>query len=134
MARERVLEYRARDDDAWYSVHVAVKGGTLTIQFQGLQETDELVASNFESEEDIDGVVRRFRQVSPQLQDNECGRVTEGSIVCAACHDSYRDDMRYYDALVEAVSRSFRNSFRLFGAKSVSLRQNHISAYFSTFF
>lgn len=105
MAGERVLEYRARDDDAWYSVHVAVKGGTLTIQFQGLQETDELVASNFESEEDIDGVVRRFRQVSPQLQDNECGRVTEGSIVCAACHDSYRDDMRYYDALVEAVHR-----------------------------
>ncbi|XP_019194067.1 PREDICTED: uncharacterized protein LOC109188036 isoform X7 [Ipomoea nil] len=105
MAGERVLEYRARDDDAWYSVHVAVKGDTLTIQFQGLQETDKFVASNFESEEDIDGVVQRFREVSPQLQDNECGRVTEGSLVCAACHDSYRDDMRYYDALVEAVHR-----------------------------
>ncbi|CAH9071759.1 unnamed protein product [Cuscuta europaea] len=101
----RVLEFRAMDDDAWYSVKVELKGETLSIEFHGVQETVMFAASNFESENAVERIVRRFRVVSPQLQVRECPRIEKGSIVCAACHTFGGDDTRYYDAVVEAVDR-----------------------------
>ncbi|CAH9091474.1 unnamed protein product [Cuscuta epithymum] len=93
------------DDDAWYSVKVDLKGETLSIEFHGVQETVKFAASNFESENAIDRLVRRFRVVSPQLQVRECPGITEGSLVCAVCNTFGGDDTRYYDAVVEAVDR-----------------------------
>ncbi|KAM3395135.1 hypothetical protein P3S68_004140 [Capsicum galapagoense] len=47
-------------------------------------------------------MVKRFRSVSPQLQDSECGRLKEGMVVCVGCNAFGGDDMLFYDAVIEA--------------------------------
>ncbi|MCD7462794.1 hypothetical protein HAX54_049374, partial [Datura stramonium] len=108
------LEYRYKGDDAWYGVLVVVDGETMTVKFEGYPETFDVkfVAKDFKSKEEIDELLGRFRDVSPQLQDSECGSVKEGMIVCAACNAFGKDDMLFYDAVVEAIHReshSFHN-------------------------
>ncbi|XP_055800963.1 uncharacterized protein LOC129870268 isoform X2 [Solanum dulcamara] len=99
------LEYRYKGDDSWYGVLVIVDGETMTVKFEGYSETFDVkfVADDFKSKEEIDEFVGRFRNVSPQLQDNECGSVKEGMIVCAACNAFGKDDMLFFDAVVEAI-------------------------------
>ncbi|VFQ60522.1 unnamed protein product [Cuscuta campestris] len=105
MVGKLVLEFRATDDDAWYSVKVHLKGETLSVQFQGIMEIVKFRPSDFDSRDAVERFVRRFRPVSPQLQDTECGKIGRGSVVCAACHAFPSNDMRYFDAVVEAVQR-----------------------------
>nr|XP_033515293.1 uncharacterized protein LOC104109072 isoform X2 [Nicotiana tomentosiformis] len=100
------LEYRAKEDDSWYGVLVVVNGETLTVKYEGYPETfdSKIAAKDFKSKEEIDEFVGRFRNISPQLQDSECGSVMkEGMIVCAACNAFCKDDMLFYDAVVEAI-------------------------------
>ncbi|KAK4413596.1 hypothetical protein Salat_2772300 [Sesamum alatum] len=49
------------------------------------------------------GVGERFRPLSHQLQDHECGNLDIGTTVCAA-HGSGVDDLRFFDAVIEAVN------------------------------
>ncbi|KAJ8528375.1 hypothetical protein K7X08_022067 [Anisodus acutangulus] len=109
------LEYRAKEDDSWYGVLVTVYGETMTVKFEGYPETYDvkfIANKEFKSKEEIDDFGDRFRTISPQLQDSECCSVKEGMIVCAACNTSGKDDMLFYDAVVEAIHKenhSFHN-------------------------
>ncbi|CAN4096247.1 unnamed protein product [Withania somnifera] len=108
------LEHRYKGDDSWYAVLVTVEGDTMTVKFEGYEEAFDLkfYAKEFKSKEEIDEFVGRFRNISPQLQDNECASVKEGMIVCAACNAFGEDDMLFYDAVVEAIhneDHSFNN-------------------------
>lgn len=103
------LEYRASEDDAWYSVHVILDAvaETLTVKYNCSPAVYEVVlsAGDFETEERVEELVGRFRPVSHQLQDDECQRITVGTSVCAA-HGTGDDDLRFFDAVVDAVSCS----------------------------
>ncbi|KAF3620790.1 putative nitrate transporter 1.3-like [Capsicum annuum] len=98
------LEYRNRGDDAWYGVLVILTGETMTVKFEGYPDTFDVKfdAKEFKSKEEIDDFLGRFRNISPQMQDNECGSIKEGMFVCAACSAFGGDDMLFYDAVVEA--------------------------------
>ncbi|KAL6572654.1 hypothetical protein OROMI_013612 [Orobanche minor] len=102
------LEYRASEDDAWYSVAVVFDAGseTLSVKYMCAPVVHEAVfsAGNYRTEAQVDEFVSRFRPISQQLQDSECLKVSIGTTVCA----SYRtvdNDLRFYDADVEAVER-----------------------------
>nr|XP_019067223.1 uncharacterized protein LOC101254273 isoform X3 [Solanum lycopersicum] len=101
------LEHRYKGDDSWYGVLVTVDGETMTVKFEGYPEKFDVkfLADDLKSKEEMDEFVRRFRNVSPQLQDNECSSVKEGMIVCAACNAFGKDDMLFYDAVVEAIHK-----------------------------
>lgn len=109
------LEYRANEDDAWYSVCAALDAAaeTLTVKYHCSPEAYEVVfsAGNFRTEEQVAELVGRFRPVSKQLQDDQCLKILIGTTVCAA-HGTNDDDLRFYDAVVEAVSCSI--SFSVF--------------------
>lgn len=100
------VEYRVREDDAWYSVSLALSedGETLSVKFQGFDDwVLQIAAGEFKCAAGLDELLKRFRPVSKQIQDDECGKVTKGMAVCASL--SYRsDDLRFYDAVVEDVS------------------------------
>lgn len=103
------LEYRASEDDAWYSVCAVLDAaaGTLTVKYHCSPEVYEIVfsAGNFRTEVQVEELISRFRPVSRQLQDDQCVRISTGTTVCAA-HGTSDDDLRFYDAVVEAVSSS----------------------------
>ncbi|XP_047252389.1 uncharacterized protein LOC107842066 isoform X1 [Capsicum annuum] len=108
------LEYRNRGDDAWYGVLVILTGETMTVKFEGYPDTFDVKfdAKEFKSKEEIDDFLGRFRNISPQMQDSECGSIKEGMFVCAACSAFGGDDMLFYDAVVEAIhneNHSFHN-------------------------
>ncbi|KAJ8527865.1 hypothetical protein K7X08_015316 [Anisodus acutangulus] len=109
------LEYRAKEDDAWYGVLVTVYGETMTVKLEGYPETYDvkfIANKDFKCKEEIDDFGDRFRSISPQLQDSECCSVKEGIIVCAACNSFGKDYMLFYDAVVEAIHKenhSFHN-------------------------
>ncbi|XP_057768231.1 uncharacterized protein LOC130988421 isoform X3 [Salvia miltiorrhiza] len=102
------LEYRASEDDAWYSVCAVLDAAaeTLTVKYMCSPEVYEVVfsAGNFQTEAQVEELVARFRPVSQQLQDEECLRLSIGTTVCAA-HGTGDNDLRFYDAVVEAVDR-----------------------------
>lgn len=95
------LEFRCAADDAWYSVRSILVGDTLTIQFENFPEIS-YSSGDFDSFERIDEFTQRIRPLSTQLQDQECYRIKEGMRVCA-CSSWREDDLRYYDAIVEAI-------------------------------
>lgn len=101
------------DDDAWYTVNVVVAEGgeTLTVKYEGFLDSSDTIfqTDQFETAEDVDEAMNRFRPVSRQVQDEECDKVTEGMIVCA-CYSLDQNDLRYFDAMVEAVHRE-KHSF-----------------------
>lgn len=78
----------------------------MTVKYEGYTEVcDEVFdAGDFKSKKEVDELVRRFRSVSPQMQDNECGSLNEGMVVCVGCNAFGGDDMLFYDAVIEAVS------------------------------
>ncbi|KAK4413605.1 hypothetical protein Salat_2773200 [Sesamum alatum] len=102
------LEYRASEDDAWYSVAVELDAlaQTLSVKYQCFPEPYEAVfsADGFKTEAQVQELVQRFRPLSHQLQDHECGNLDIGTTVCAA-HGSGVDDLRFFDAVIEAVNR-----------------------------
>ncbi|KAL3510045.1 hypothetical protein ACH5RR_029446 [Cinchona calisaya] len=109
------MEFRSKDDDAWYSVRLVLSEGeeTLTVKFQGFSEVSDLSfkVNEFENAAAVDEFVKRFRPVSKQLQDTDCLEVVKGMKVCAAlsCRE---DDLRFYDAVVDDVchrAHLFRN-------------------------
>ncbi|KAL8238053.1 hypothetical protein R6Q59_019134 [Mikania micrantha] len=99
------LEYRSQKDDAWYSCGVVLEhGNRLCVKFKDFVQSfdDEIFnVSDFSTDDDIGAFCRRFRPESVPIDDNECSRVTEGFMVCAA----YTGDtqLRYFDAVVDAV-------------------------------
>lgn len=110
------LEHRYKGDDSWYGVLVTVdeKNETMTVKFEGYEDNFDVKfdVKEFKTKEEIEEFGGRFRSVSPQLQDDECGSVKEGMIVCAACNAFGEDDMLFYDAVVEAIhneNHSFHN-------------------------
>ncbi|KAL7216462.1 hypothetical protein ACSBR1_028409 [Camellia fascicularis] len=98
------LEFRSTLDDAWYSVRVVLSDDdTLVVKFWNFSEsTDESFGvGDFKTIQAVEEFVRRFRLPSQQLQDSQCSRLVEGIGVCASF--TFRDDdIRFYDAVVEA--------------------------------
>lgn len=102
LSPECAIEFRAFEDDAWYSVKLLPeRDDDLRIKYVNLSEEHDFVfkARNLKELEDFEG---RFRNVSAQLQDNECRSVVEGMKVCAS-HSFSNGDIRFYDALVKEV-------------------------------
>lgn len=107
------LEFRNTEDDAWYTARVDVSLGNvdeetnLTVKFEGFTDGSDFKFSvgQFRTVAEVDEFVKRFRPLSEQFQDRECLKVTEGTRVCAAL-SCYGDDLRYFDAVVEAVNQA----------------------------
>ncbi|XP_022637849.1 uncharacterized protein LOC106764735 isoform X2 [Vigna radiata var. radiata] len=100
-------EFRAYEDDAWYTVSLLFHGNTLTVKFLGFPIENDVVfhSSYFQNLKDLEAFKRRFRPLSNQLQDEECGLLTPGTRVCA-CHFFNNEDIRFYDAVVDGVQES----------------------------
>ncbi|WVY90047.1 hypothetical protein V8G54_035561 [Vigna mungo] len=113
-------EFRAYEDDAWYTVCLLFHGDTLTVKFLGFPTENDVVfqSSYFQNLKDLEVFKRRFRPLSKQLQDEECGLVTPGTRVCA-CHLFNNEDVRFYDAVVDGVFNG--ESFLLFGLGKLNL-------------
>ncbi|GFQ03180.1 hypothetical protein PHJA_002461800 [Phtheirospermum japonicum] len=101
------LEYRAKEDDAWYSVSVVLDSDaqTLAVRYLCFPTVYDAVfsAGGFKTEAEADELARRFRPVSHQVQDHQCRKLAVGTTVCAA-HGTAEDDLRFYDAVIEAVN------------------------------
>ncbi|KAL3824281.1 hypothetical protein ACJIZ3_020310 [Penstemon smallii] len=102
------LEYRAKEDDAWYSVRVVFdsEAETLTVKYHCFPAVQDLIlcSGDFETEEKVDDLIRRFRPLSKQLQDNECRKVKIGTLVCAShAGPGVDDDIKFYDAVIDDV-------------------------------
>ncbi|CAL5203541.1 unnamed protein product [Lathyrus oleraceus] len=98
-------EFRNQEDDAWYTVMVTLEEKeTLRITYEKFtDEVDQLfIPSFFDSLEDLQEFEKRFRPLSIQVQDHECRKLVPGVKVCASQH-FIPDDLRFYDAIVEAV-------------------------------
>ncbi|KAM7270264.1 hypothetical protein ACFE04_029478 [Oxalis oulophora] len=127
------MEYRDKDD-AWYSVVITHEGNTLRVKYDCVPEPADKVFYfepktlgvkrsvkswiKLSSMQELRELEDRFRPVSIQLQDKECGLVTPGVIVCASeFYDNEDDDeeekedkmqekekeLKYYDAVVDDV-------------------------------
>ena len=97
------LEFRG-EDDAWYAVRLVLRGETLTVEYEDFSSdySDVFKAGEFTTLADVESFGRRFRRVSLQLQDSQCGKVIQCMTVCAS-HAFNDDDVRFYDAVVEEV-------------------------------
>ncbi|XP_027170102.1 uncharacterized protein LOC113769955 isoform X1 [Coffea eugenioides] len=100
------IEYRSKDDDAWYSARVILDNDekSLVVKLEGFSEASDLKfrADEFENQAAVEEFVKRFRSVSEQLQDRDCYQLVKGKKVCAALSFGL-DDLRYYDAVVDDV-------------------------------
>ncbi|BAT89600.1 uncharacterized protein HKW66_Vig0230570 [Vigna angularis] len=108
MAKENdyTMEFRSYRDDAWYTARVSFEGGMLRVwcfDFPG-ECYDAFEASQFGECEHLHDFQHRFRPLSKQLQDSECGSVVTGTRVCA-CQRFGDGDIRFYDAVVDGVKR-----------------------------
>lgn len=109
------IEFRSCDDDAWYNVQVMVEEGEegdsfgrLRVKFCGLKDQVDYLfhSKDFSSLKELDDFSARFRALSLQLQDAECYKISKGLTVCAS-HHFKKDDLRFFDAVVEGVSHFF---------------------------
>ncbi|WJZ99760.1 hypothetical protein VitviT2T_018177 [Vitis vinifera] len=100
------LEFRG-EDDAWYAVRLVLRGETLTVEYEDFSSdySDVFKAGEFTTLADVESFGRRFRRVSLQLQDSQCGKVIQCMTVCAS-HAFNDDDVRFYDAVVEEVENN----------------------------
>ncbi|GAV68456.1 hypothetical protein CFOL_v3_11959, partial [Cephalotus follicularis] len=112
---EYKTEFRSYPDDAWYSVRLVGdgEGEKLTVKYYNFSDHHDNVfeAKTFKSLQDLADFMRRFRNLSAQVQDSECSKVVEGKLVCAS-HSFDDNDNRFYDAIIEAVKyneHSFTN-------------------------
>ncbi|CAJ1977976.1 unnamed protein product [Sphenostylis stenocarpa] len=99
------MEFRAYTDEAWYTVRVSVEGETLRVKFLDFPDENDnaFEASQFGECKYLHDFQGRFRPLSKQAQDSECRTLEKGTRVCA-CQRSGKDDLSYYDALVDGVS------------------------------
>ncbi|GAU19579.1 hypothetical protein TSUD_303920 [Trifolium subterraneum] len=98
-------EFRNYEDDAWYTVMVTIEdNATLRVRFEKFtDDVDQLFEpSFFGSLEDLHDFEKRFRPLSVQVQDYECGMLVPDVKVCASRHFD-TDDLRFYDAVVDSV-------------------------------
>lgn len=105
---EYSVEFRNYDDDAWYSARVILeRDEALRIKFLDFGDDHDGLfdAKCFKSLTELEEFNKRFRPVSRQVQDNECLSIVRGMTVCA-CHWYSNEDVRFYDAVVLAVSAS----------------------------
>ncbi|RVX08149.1 hypothetical protein CK203_017754 [Vitis vinifera] len=100
------LEFRG-EDDAWYAIRLVLRGETLTVEYEDFSSdySDVFKAGEFTTLADVESFGRRFRPVSLQLQDSQCGKVIQCMTVCAS-HAFNDDDVRFYDAVVEEVENN----------------------------
>lgn len=97
-------EFRTYEDDAWYTVYVLFDGDTLRVKYLDFSPENDVVfhSSNFQNWTDLEAFKQRFRPLSKQLQDEECGLLNHGTRVCAS-HVFNQEDIRFYDAVVDGV-------------------------------
>lgn len=96
-------EFQCADDSAWYTVRVILNDDLLTVKYQNFPP-EKYSAGDFATVEAVDEFCRRLRPLSEQLQDSECYRIMEGMRVCACLRSNDGGDVRFYDAIVDAVS------------------------------
>ncbi|KAJ9169918.1 hypothetical protein P3X46_018061 [Hevea brasiliensis] len=98
------VEYRSKTDDAWYSVRTLLSGEKLTVKYYNFCDVydDVFEPQDFKTVEEIEEFKKRFRSLSVQLQDSECRKVAEGTVVCVS-HFFSDFDVRFYDAVVDGV-------------------------------
>ncbi|XP_021656817.2 uncharacterized protein LOC110647344 isoform X2 [Hevea brasiliensis] len=98
------VEYRAKADDAWYSVRTVLDGEKLSVKYYDFGDDQDSVfePQYIKSEQEIEEFKNRFRPVSVQLQDRECKNLAEGAVVCAS-HSFSVLDIRFHDAVVDDV-------------------------------
>ncbi|XP_078172289.1 uncharacterized protein LOC144566213 isoform X1 [Carex rostrata] len=112
LQRTKGLDFRCPDDDAWYGVRLlkVMEGMLRVVYLEFPEESDNWYHSDqFESLEQIDELLARFRRPAEQLQDSQCGEVTLGMVVLA-CDTFQNDGILFYDARVDSVSRSEHKS------------------------
>ncbi|QCE00769.1 hypothetical protein DEO72_LG7g2059 [Vigna unguiculata] len=99
-------EFRTYEDDAWYTVYVLFDGDTLRVKYLDFSPENDVVfhSSNFQNWTDLEAFKQRFRPLSKQLQDEECGLLNHGTRVCAS-HVFNQEDIRFYDAVVDGVQQ-----------------------------
>ncbi|CAN6448363.1 unnamed protein product [Victoria cruziana] len=98
------VEYRPPEDDAWYSVRLRLDGELLLVSYVDFpnESVERFAASSFQDSGELEAFLEKFRLTSEQLQDEQCRKAFEGVTVCAA-HRAGEDDVRFYDAVIEAV-------------------------------
>ncbi|KAF9600639.1 hypothetical protein IFM89_011222 [Coptis chinensis] len=109
-------------DDAWYTVNLALQGEVLTVKFIGFSDAydEKYKATDFKTPKDLEGFIEKFRPTSLQLQDYECNKAIEGSIVCASYVFNDGNEVKFYDAVVAEVSledHKFENGEELCNCK-----------------
>ncbi|XP_078173034.1 uncharacterized protein LOC144566872 isoform X1 [Carex rostrata] len=114
LQRTKGLDFRCPDpdDDAWYGVRLLkVREGILRVMYLEFHEEFDkwYLSDQFESLAQIDELLGRFRRPAEQLQDSQCGEVTQEMVVLAC--DTFGDgEILFYDARVDSVSRSQHKS------------------------
>ncbi|XP_019457211.1 PREDICTED: uncharacterized protein LOC109357672 isoform X2 [Lupinus angustifolius] len=98
------IEFRSYNDDAWYTVAVFIEGSTLRVKYLNFSDENDDVfkSTDFKTLKEKNEFKGRFRQLSKQLQDNECRKLVKGVKVCAS-HSFTETDFKFYDAVVDAV-------------------------------
>ncbi|XP_057954191.1 uncharacterized protein LOC131148496 [Malania oleifera] len=99
------LEFRATDDDAWYSVRLALDGDRLIVNYVSFSDChdEHFLAGDFKSSMELDEFQWRFRPCSVQLQDRDCRKAIEGLMVCGCCLFPEDNSVLFYDACIEDV-------------------------------
>jgi SAWADEE domain len=108
------LDYRCPIDDAWYRVRVVkFRDRALRIMYVDFSEApDEWYGSRqFQSSDELEELLSRFRYPAKQLEDKQCDHVTIGQLV-VACQEFYDGSLSFYDACVNSVC-----SFPLFNKR-----------------
>ncbi|KAK7405656.1 hypothetical protein VNO78_07230 [Psophocarpus tetragonolobus] len=104
--KEYRMEFRAYKDEAWYTARVLLDKEVLSVKYLNFPEEYDTAfrASEFSDPKKLEDLAQRFRPLSKQVQDRECGLLAEGVRVCA-CHLFADDDLRFHDAFVDGVQR-----------------------------
>ncbi|KAL4555349.1 hypothetical protein LXL04_037967 [Taraxacum kok-saghyz] len=99
------LDYRSKNDDAWYTAGVVLeKGKQLRVKLESFESSDDdevFSTANFSKHHEIEEFLDRFRPVSVPFDHDECSTLIEGTKVCATY--TYDGSVRYFDAIVDAV-------------------------------
>jgi hypothetical protein len=115
------LEYQA-SDGAWYTVRLALQGGSLRVMYEEfLEEKDEWYDPGTA---DVAALLAKIRPLSPPLDDARCGDLRPGQRLCVFC-DISELDRKYYDAVLDSVRSSavlaaFRRTYDLIEAPPVA--------------
>ncbi|KAI3942706.1 hypothetical protein MKW92_029045 [Papaver armeniacum] len=103
------LDFRSTKDNAWYTVGKMILNKTkniLTVRFAefGKEDDEKFNVKDFNTVEELDNFLNRFRPACLQLQDQECADVSRGLKVCAM-FDQGDEDQKFYDGVIESIDR-----------------------------